>query len=89
MPTSFFWSAATLRKSAISSLMAPFLLRYLMRRASSSSALAAFSASTSSRSWLILAIIFLVYYYIQIKRCKDSGFYHNLLLLLGIVFVSM
>ena len=47
----------------IKSLMAPFLLRYSMRRASSSSALEACKASTSFRSCSILAIIFLMYCY--------------------------
>ena len=37
MPTTFFWSAATLRKSFISAAISPFLLRYFTRRVSSSS----------------------------------------------------
>ena len=50
IPTSFFWSAGTLRKSAISALISPFLLRYFSRSCSISSALEAVNPFTSFRS---------------------------------------
>ncbi len=49
-PSSRFCSAGTLRKSAMSSDTAPFLLRYLMRRASTSWGVLASRASISAFS---------------------------------------
>ncbi len=78
MPTSFFWPAGTLRKSATSSLMAPFLLRYLIRSASSSSALAAFSASTSLQKLVDSGyhIVVIIYSFSIHKNDAKIQFYH-------------
>ena len=69
MPTSFFWSAGTLRKSAISSLMALSCWGIWFGSASSSSALAAFSASTC-RSLGFWRSYRCYYLFFHIKRCR-------------------
>lgn len=66
-PTSFFWSAGTVRKSAIRALISPFLLRYLIRSCSTSSAFWAVKVLTSFKSSSIFLITYLYFIFLTAK----------------------
>ena len=71
IPTSRFSSAGTLRKSAISWLISPFLLKYLILNASISFKSEVLRSLISLRSTSILSKIIFNTFYFR-KLCKDN-----------------